>query len=142
VPEEQTMGSASMKSLWLGLVLCEIALVQPAGAFGTDRAVHVVQSQAPQGQEPVITTARTVKLTEEDRYTIREVILKDAKVPKMEKANVAIGDPTPPGVTTEKFPELVAEKIPSLRNHTYFVTDEGVVIVDRTNKVADVVKAK
>jgi hypothetical protein len=137
------MGSACMKSLWVGLVLCEIALVQPAAAaLEHARSVRVVQSQTPQSQEPVITTARTVKLTEEDRYTIREVILKDAKVPKQGKADVAIGDPAPPGVTTEKFPELVAEKIPSLRSHTYFVTDDGVVIVDRTNKVADVVKAK
>ena len=134
------MSGTGVKSWLVGLVLCEMMLVGPAiAAFDLGRPARIGQAR---DQEPVITTSRTVKLTEEDRYTIREVILKDAKVAKQAKANVTIGDPAPPGVTTEKFPELVAEKIPSLRSHTYFVTDEGVVIVDRTNKVADVVKAK
>jgi hypothetical protein len=135
-----------MKSVSVGLTLCGMAMVQSASATSqSNQPPRLVQTQTQQPaptQEPVITTSRSVNLTEEERYTIREVVLKDSKVPKQAKEDVTIGDPAPSGVTTERFPEMVTEKIPSLRNHTYFVTDGGVVIVDRTNKVADIVKAK
>ena len=68
----------------------------------------------------------------------KNVVLKDPKVPKEQGARAAIGDPLPPGVATQPFPADVAQKIPALRSHRFFVTDQEVVIVDpKENKIVD-----
>jgi hypothetical protein len=55
-----------------------------------------------------------------------------------------IGDKAPAGVTIYDFPQQVAEKVPAVQAHKYFVDSGGeVVIVDpKDNKVADIVKAE
>jgi hypothetical protein len=96
-----------------------------------------------QKDAPIVSSERTINLTEENRYVIREVVLKDPNVPKEQGPRAAIGDPLPPGVATQPFPADVAQKIPSLRSHRFFVTDQEVVIVDpKSNKVADIVKSQ
>jgi hypothetical protein len=97
---------------------------------------------------PAALPQRTINLTEEDRHTIREIVLKDANVHK-ETANVkvAIGDKVPSNVTTYEFPAFALTKVPALKAHRYFVKDDQVVIVDtgdgvNSGKVADIVKDK
>ena len=51
-------------------------------------AVPTLESRVAQAQPPV-STQRSVKLTEEDRHTIREIILKETKVDKA-PANITI----------------------------------------------------
>jgi hypothetical protein len=92
---------------------------------------------------PLVSSERTINLTEENRYIIREIVLKDPNRPKEQGTRAAIGDALPPGVATQPFPADVAQKIPALRSHRFFITDQQVVIVDpKSNKVADIVKAQ
>ena len=91
----------------------------------------------------LVSSERTINLTEENRYIIREIVLKDPNVPKEQGARAAIGDPLPPGVATQPFPADVAQKIPALRSHRFFITGQEVVIVDpKSNKIADIVKSQ
>lgn len=130
--------STRLKALVGGaLLLCGPVLVlaqTPAPSTLTEGA---------QKDAPIVSSERTINLTEENRYVIREVVLKDPNVPKEQGPRAAIGDPLPPGVATQPFPADVAQKIPSLRSHRFFVTDQEVVIVDpKSNKVADIVKSQ
>jgi hypothetical protein len=101
---------------------------------------RLVQAQAPAG-EPVI-VKRSINLTEEDRHTIREIVLKDSKVsPDSNKAKIEIGDAAPKEITTYEFPDLATEKIPALKSQRYFIHDGAIVIVSSNDgKVADIVK--
>ena len=105
------------------------------------------RAEHPDGQaekdEPIVSSERTINLTEENRYIIREIVLKDPNVPKAQGTRAAIGDLLPPGVATQSFPTDVSQKMPALRSYRFFVTDEEVVIVDpKSNKVADIVKSQ
>jgi hypothetical protein len=103
--------------------------------------VQFAQAPAP-GTEPMISSQRTINLTQEDRHTIKEIVLKDLNVQKeADSVKAAIGDPAPTGVTTHEFPALLANKIPALKTHTYFVKGDEVVVVDgKAGKIADIVK--
>ena len=103
-------------------------------------SAHTYLAQAP-GTEPVL-VKRTINLTEEDRHTIREIVLKDSKVaPDTRPVKIAIGDEVPKEITTYEFPELAVSKISALKSHRYLIKDGGVVIVGSSDgRVADIVK--
>jgi hypothetical protein len=92
--------------------------------------------------DPPVSTKRSVNLNEEDRHTIREIVLKDKKVQKTpENAKVAIGETVPQGVHLQPVPDDVTRKVPQLKNNTFFVMGEEVVIVEpKDNTVAEIVK--
>ena len=139
------MNNSGKALLLAASIVCGPVLVTTTDAsLPTARPLHLAQIQAQsQKDEPVVSSERTINLTEENRYIIREIVLKDPKVPKEQGARAAIGDPLPPGVATQPFPADVALKIPALRSHRFFVTDQEVVIVDpKSNKVADIVKSQ
>jgi hypothetical protein len=94
-------------------------------------------------EQPALSSRRSVNLTEEDRHTIREIVLKDVNVGKTAAKVTAIGDPAPQDVVTYEFPPQVSSKISALQAHRFFVTtDDEIVIVDsRGGKIADIVKA-
>jgi hypothetical protein len=124
------------------LLLCAPALAttQSDASLPHVQVRHVAQAP-PQKDEPVLSSERTVNLTEENRYVIREIVLKDPNVRREPTTKAVIGDPSPPGVATQAFPTDVSRKIPSLKSLQFFVTDNMVVIVDpKNNKVADIVK--
>ena len=101
---------------------------------------RLAQSQPPAG-EPVI-VKRSINLTEEDRHTIREIVLKDSKIaPDTNKEKIEIGDAAPKGATTYEFPELATGKIPALKSQRYYIHDGAIVIVSSNDgKIADIVK--
>jgi hypothetical protein len=101
---------------------------------------HLQFAQLP-GDSPVI-TKRTVNLNEEDRHTIREIVLKDRKVQKApESTKVAIGEAVPQGVNLQPVPDEVTRKVPQLKNNTFFVKGEEIIIVEpKDNTVAEIVK--
>jgi hypothetical protein len=101
---------------------------------------HLQLAQLPNG--PPVTTKRTVNLNEEDRHTIREIVLKDRKVQKApESTKVAIGETVPQGVNLQPMPDDVTRKVPQLKNNTFFVKGDEVVIVEpKDNTVAEIVK--
>ena len=135
------MNNACKALLFAALILCGPVLTTRTDASSpTARPIHVAQAQT-QKDEPLVSRARTINLTEENRYLIREIVLKDPKVKKDSGPPAAIGDQAPPGVATEPFPAELSEKVPALRSHRFFVADGAVVVVDpKTNKVADIVK--
>ena len=136
----------SLQALPLGTLLVVFAALFGPPEAGTAAFVRTSSqsnvAQAPAGDAPPISSQRTINLTEEDRHTIREIVLKDVNVRKEPDATkAAIGDTPPQGVVTYEFPTLLSSKIPALKSHTYFVKGEEIVVVDaKSGKVADIVK--
>jgi hypothetical protein len=93
--------------------------------------------------EPAIAPApRTVNLTAEQRFIIKEIVLKDLNVPKAQAgAPEAIGDPVPSNVVLHDMPTALAQKVPQAKSHKFYVTPHAIVLVSPTDrKVADVIK--
>jgi hypothetical protein len=114
-----------------------------ATAAAGSESIHTQRLQLAQlPGDPPVSTKRSVNLNEEDRHTIREIVLKDKKVQKApDSTKVAIGETVPQGVHLQPVPDDVTRKIPQLKNNTYFVMGEEVVIVEpKDNTVADIVK--
>ena len=112
------------------------------------RAQAPAPPAAPQQEQ--VTTGPKLNLTLEQRFTIREII-KDKKVREIIKdkkdgaapadVQAAVGEPVPPGVTLQPMPSDVAQKVPQVKAHRYFLTAQQIVIVDpKDNKVAEVIK--
>jgi hypothetical protein len=98
----------------------------------------VVAAQTP-SQEPVL-PAPKLNLTLEQRHTIRELI-KDAKPQSSGELRVEVGDTIPENVNLQPMPSQVAEKVPQVKSHRFFIADEQIVIVDeKDKKVADIIK--
>jgi Protein of unknown function (DUF1236) len=128
--------------LGAALMLCGPALATPeiVGSRQAEQRQHVTQAPAPK-DEPVLSSERTVNLTEENRYIIREIVLKDPDIRRETGTRAVIGDPSPPGIAMQAFPTDVSQKVPALKSYKFFVMDGSVVIVDpKNNKVADIVK--
>jgi len=136
----------SLHALPLGTLLVVFAALFGPPEAGTAAFVRTSGpasvAQAPAGSPPAISSQRTINLTEEDRHTIREIVLKDANVRKEpDTTKAAIGDAPPQGVVTYEFPPLILSKIPALKSHSYFVMGDEIVVVDaKSGKVADIVK--
>jgi hypothetical protein len=131
----------SMGTITAFAMLISSAAVAIAAAGSESIQIRHLQLAQLPGDPPVI-TKQTVNLNEEDRHTIREIVLKDRKVQKApESTKVAIGEAVPQGVTLQPMPEDVTRKVPQVKNNTFFVKGEEVVIVEpKDNTVAEIVK--
>jgi hypothetical protein len=102
-----------------------------------------VEAQVP-ATAPVVQPADTVKLTMEQRHTIKELILKDLKIePQQNAASVPtqVGQTVPAGIPLQPMPVEVAVKVPQIKSHSFLVKDDKVVIVDpKDNKVAALIE--
>jgi hypothetical protein len=100
-----------------------------------------VAGDAQQPIEPKTPAAtRTVNLTLEQRHVIRELV-KDLKViPTGSDSKVAAGDEIPAKVELHPVPPLLAEKVPQIKAHRFYVTQSQIVLVDPQDpKVAEVI---
>src|SRR3981189_3376476 len=124
----------------LALLISSAAVAIAAADSESIQTQNLQLTQVP-GDPPVI-TKRTVNLNEEDRHTIREIVLKDRKVQKApENAKVAIGEAVPQGVNLQPMPDDVTRKVPQIKNNTFFVKGDEIVIVEpKENTVAEIVK--
>src|SRR5262245_41560852 len=111
----------------LGIGVCVAAAGQAPAAGGTQ--VQLREESAP-----------SINLTMEQRHIIKEIILKDLKVPKTTAdAPVEVGAAVPDAVSLQSFPPEVAQKVPQVKAHAFFVKDDQVIVVDPKNKqVSDV----
>ena len=102
---------------------------------------HAQTPPATPPQQELAPTNPKLNLTLEQRHTIKEIV-KDAKTgvtPASVQATV--GEPIPQGVSPQPMPGAVAQKVPQVKAHSYFLTTEQVVIVDpKDNKVVEVIK--
>lgn len=131
------------KLLSFGVAAAFVTLLGSAASMvqlGPVDASPMNLTQAP--GEPLVSSSRSVKLTEEDRHTLREIILRDMKVEKApDNIKVSIGEAVPPGVHQQPIPTDVTRKVPQLKNNTFFVKGDEIVIVEpKDNTVADIVK--
>ena len=97
-------------------------------------------SQPPALQEPAHVSPR-LNLSLEQRHTIKEIV-KDAKTDATPASvQATVGEAIPQGVSPQPMPSAVAQKVPQVKAHSYFLTAEQVVIVDpKDNKVVEVIK--
>jgi Protein of unknown function (DUF1236) len=129
------------KFLSFGVAAAFATLVCSAASIARLGPAHAQPIRLAQA-EPPVSSSRTVKLTEEDRHTLREIILRDMKVEKApENTKVSVGEAVPPGVHLEPIPADVTRKVPQIKNNTFFVKGDEIVIVEpKDNTVADIVK--
>ncbi|HEY7246482.1 MAG TPA: DUF1236 domain-containing protein [Xanthobacteraceae bacterium] len=84
--------------------------------------------------------APKLNLTLEQRHVIRELI-KDVKPQSSGDLHPAVGDTVPQNVDLKPMPGEVAEKVPQVKSHRFFIAGGEIVIVDpKDSKVADVIK--
>jgi hypothetical protein len=93
--------------------------------------------------EPAIAPApRTINLTAEQRFIIKEIVYKDLNVPKAQAgAPESIGDPVPPEIALHDMTPELAQKVPEAKSHKFYVTADAIVLVSPSDRrVADVIK--
>ena len=102
-----------------------------------------------QGQSPITPAIepapRTINLTAEQEFIIREIVLKDLNVPKAKPdAPETIGDAVPESIELHPIPPEVAAKVPQVKSHEFFVKDDKIILVSPSDRrIADVIqKAK
>jgi hypothetical protein len=100
------------------------------------------QAPAPAApQQELVPTGPKLNLTLEQRFTIREFIKDKKAAGAPADVQAAVGEPVPQGVTPQPMPSDVAQKVPQVKAHRYFLTAQQIVIVDpKDNKVAEVIK--
>ncbi len=108
-----------------------LALVFAAALLGSAPAL----AQTP--SEPAVVQPK-VNLTLEQEHVIKELI-KDLKVtPAPANTATDVGATVPSAVKLTPMPPEVAEKVPQIKSHLFFVADGKVVIVDpKENKIVD-----
>jgi hypothetical protein len=98
-------------------------------------------AQSPSDDKAAI-PARSIQLTAEQDHVIKEIVLKDMRVEQAPRnTEVKIGDKVPPNIELQTFPPLVAEKVPQIKTHKFFVTGDRIVIVNaQDNIIADIIE--
>ena len=82
-----------------------------------------------------------LNLTLEQRHVIKEII-KDMKIePTAVEVRAAVDEQIPQGINLQSMPGDVAQKVPQVKTHKFFVAGGEIVIVDpKDNVVAEVIK--
>jgi hypothetical protein len=119
-----------------------LAAVVAASVLSPTLATAQTTVQTPLAPDAPVVSPRGIKLTAEQTHVIKEIVLKDMRVqPVAANVRVSIGEPVPDSVALQSFPPLIAEKVPEVKAHTFFVKDDQVVIVSQKDKtIADIVK--
>jgi hypothetical protein len=115
-----------------------VTLVGGAWPFAT-RA----QSAQPTPPPAVAPTPR-LKLTAEQEYIIREIVLKDLNVPKERSVSETVGDFVPENVELYPLPSEIIQKVPGAQSHKFIVKDDDtIVLVSPSDRlIADGIKKK
>jgi hypothetical protein len=86
---------------------------------------------------------RTINLTQEQRFTIKENV-KDLDVPKAPKdAPETIGDSVPANIVLHALPSEVGAKVSQVRSHMFFIKEDNhaiVLVSPNDRRVADVIR--
>jgi hypothetical protein len=103
----------------------------------------IVPAQTP-AQTPLQAPAAIspkLNLTLEQRHVIKEII-KDMKIePTAVEVRAAVDEQIPQGINLQSMPGDVAQKVPQVKTHKFFVAGGEIVIVDpKDNVVAEVIK--
>jgi len=112
---------------------------QGTGAPARAQAPAPAEAPAP-AQAPTVPPQPKVNLSLEQRHVIKELI-KDLDVsPAPQKVETTVGATVPAAIKLNPMPQAVADKVPQIKSHLFFVEDGKVVIVDpKENKIVDAI---
>ena len=99
--------------------------------------------EAQSNTKPVVAPpSRTINLTAEQNFIIKEIVLKDMNVSKAQAdAPETIGVAVPPSVELHDMTPALAENVPQAKSHKFYLTAHAIVIVSVSDRrVADVIK--
>jgi hypothetical protein len=118
-------------------------IIAAAGLASLPFALPELVLWAQDADKPAIAPApRTINLTQEQRFVIRENV-KDLNLPKAPaNATETIGDRVPDNIELHRMPPEVADKVPQAKSHSFFVKDgeNAIVLVSPSDRrVADVI---
>jgi hypothetical protein len=126
-------GAHAMQKRTLGaMAVAALALFAPLSAVEGQSNIEPAIAQAP----------RTVNLTAEQRFIIKEIVYKDLNVPRaLAGAPESIGDSVPSNVELHDMTAELAKKVPVAKSHKFYVTADAIVLVSPSDRrVADVIK--
>ena len=79
-------------------------------------------------------------LTVQQGYIIKENV-KDMRIDPVPSRNeIEIGNKVAPDIGLHDFPPLVLEKVPKIKTHKFFITENQIVVVGPQNVIADIIK--
>jgi hypothetical protein len=123
------------------LLLSMLAVIHFGSAAQAAPQTPAEQPSAPQSPGEPARVSPRLNLTLEQRHMIKEII-KDVKA-KSSSAEFqpTIGEPVPAGIDLQPMPPEVAQKVPQIKSHVFFLIADQFVIVDpKDSKVAEVIK--
>jgi hypothetical protein len=99
----------------------------------------MVGAQTP-AAAPAVPVQTKINLTLEQRHVIKELI-KDLNIaPAPKSTETAVGTTVPATISLSPMPQVVAEKVPQVKSHMFFIEGTKVVIVDpKENKIVDAI---
>jgi len=133
---EAPMKTSSMISV---AAASAFAVVFSLALPGLDSPVRAQTPEAP-AQAPAVPVQPKINLSLEQRHTIKELV-KDLNVsPAPPDVETTVGATVPASIKLSPMPPVVAEKIPQIKSHLFFVEGGKVVIVDpKENKIVDAI---
>jgi len=98
------------------------------------------QTPAPPAQAPAVPVQPKINITLEQRHVIKEII-KDLNIsPPPQKVETTVGATVPATINLNPMPQVVAEKVPQVKSHLFFIEDGKIIIVDpKENKIVDAI---
>lgn len=92
-------------------------------------------------QSPSAEGTPTVNLTVEQKHIVKELV-KELKVPPVAvDAPSRIGQVVPESVVAQPVPVEVAQRVPQIRSHAFFVKGDRIVLVNpKDRRVSDVIE--
>jgi hypothetical protein len=113
-------------------VLITLAIVFVISSFTS--TIHAQR----RSQEPTLASPK-LSLTLEKRYIIKE-ILKDMKIEQEPAKVLTVGDRIPDNIRLYPIPNDVAQRVPQIKTHRFFIAGRKIVSVDPgDNKIAEII---
>jgi hypothetical protein len=99
----------------------------------------MAQAPSPGRESPVF--AAKLNLTMEQRHIIMEFIKSRNTTNEPSNVSTAVGQTVPKTVQLQAMPADVAQKVSQVRNYSYFIKSNKIVLVDpKDNKIAEVIE--
>jgi hypothetical protein len=132
---------ASMKSnSMVSVAMASALMVALSAALPGMNAPVRGQTPAAPALAPTVPVQPKINLTLEQRHVIKEII-KDLNIsPAPPNVETTLGATVPATINLNPMPPVVAEKVPQVKSHLFFVEGGKVVIVDpKENKIVDAI---
>ena len=110
-------------------------------AIGCSVGGAIAQTPSSDDKDKEVIPPRSIQLTAEQSYIIKEIVLSDAHVAQVPgNPEIKIGEKAPTNIELHAFHQLVAAKVPQVKTYKFFVVEHQIVVVNPQNIVADIIK--